>query len=191
MIHTTKSFPVLLRSEVPDKAKVWRNNYKIRQFCRQHTLIDIYNQHEWLVEQSDNPKIKMLGVGIFDSKVNPKDPSLVPTIDVGVCGLTSIDFINRSAEFSLYIAPEQHRKGYGKKALELLLKHGFEDWNLERIWGETYDNNPASKMFEIVGMQKEGTLKHTYFREGKYINSHIYAILKDDYFLGNERIKLV
>jgi len=191
MINTKKSFPVVLKCDVPDKAQRWRNDYKIRKFCRQHTLIDIYSQQEWLIEQVENPKIKMFGVGIFDSKTNPKDLTLAPTIDVGVCGLTSIDFINRSAEFSLYIAPEHQKKGYGKKALELLLKHGFEDWNLERIWGETYDKNPASKTFEIVGMQKEGTLKNSYFREGKYIDSHIYAILKDDYFLGNERIKLV
>jgi RimJ/RimL family protein N-acetyltransferase len=189
MIYSKKSSPVFLKGDIPDKAQLWRNSYEVRQWCRQHTLIDIYAQHEWVVNQSDDPKTKMFGIACFEGK--GKNPSSTPFFEVGVCGLTSIDFINRNAEFSLYIAPQHQRRGYGKKALELLIKHGFEDWNLERIWGETFDKNPARKTFEALGMKKEGTLERSYFREGTYINSHIYAILKDDYFLGQERIKLV
>lgn len=100
---------------------------------------------------------------------------------VGVAGLTSLDSLNQTAEFSLYIAPEYQQRGYGKAALKELVKVGFEDWNLYRIWGETFDGNPAAKMFESIGFRKEGTLRGTYYKEGRHINSHIYSITRPDY----------
>lgn len=104
---------------------------------------------------------------------------------VGVCGLTSIDKINQKAEFSLYIAPDMQHKGFGRAALALLLHHGFNDFNLNRIWGESFDGNPAQKMFARMGMQKEGTLRESYFRGGKFIDSHIWAITRSQFNAGH------
>ena len=142
MIDSSKSFPVFLSADIPDMARNWRNNKNIRMWCRQYSLISIYNHHEWIIEQSEDPEIKMFGISVHDVKAKPKNPSKVPFTEVGVCGLTSIDLINRNAEFSLYI---------------------------------------AVKMFESLGMKKEGTLKRSYYRDGEFIDSYIYAILKDEY----------
>ena len=190
MIDSKKSFPVFLSADIPDNARVWRNNEKIRKWCRQYSLINIYKHHEWIVEQSEDPQVKMFGISIHTGKTKPKDSTIVPFIDIGVCGLTSIDLINRNAEFSLYVIPEHQRVGYGKKALDLLLRHGFQDMGLERIWGETFDGNPAGKMFESMGMKKEGTQRKSYYRNGSFIDSHIYAVLKDEY-LKKRSIKIV
>lgn len=97
---------------------------------------------------------------------------------VGVCGLTSIDWINRRAEFSLYIGPEHHGCGLGEAALRALVRHGFERLNLHSIWGEAFDTNPAMKMFERVGFKHEGVRKHFYFRSGRYVDAHLFSILK-------------
>jgi len=102
-------------------------------------------------------------------------------VEVGVCGLTSIDKHNQSAEFSLYIRPDRHRMGYGADALRLLLRHAFFDLNLNRIWGETYEGNPALAMFEKVGMKQEGRLRQTYFREGRFIDSIIVSMLRTEW----------
>jgi len=100
---------------------------------------------------------------------------------VGVCGLTNIDQVNQSAEFSLYIDPAMHRKGYGKAALTTLLKVGFEHLNLNHIWGETFDGNPAMGMFASLGMKKEGTRRQFYYRDGKHIDCHLVSILRDEW----------
>lgn len=101
--------------------------------------------------------------------------------EVGVGGLTDIDHINSRAEFSLYIAPEHQQKGYGKIALKRLVEHGFNVLNLNSIWGECFDGNPAARMFESIGFKKTGTRPQFYYRDGRYINADIYTLLRAEY----------
>ena len=101
---------------------------------------------------------------------------------VGVCGLTDIDWINRRAEFSLYVAPEQHRKGLGHRALNLLFAEGFGTLNLNLIWGETFKGNPAAIMFLKAGMKKEGTRREFYYRNGIYTDAILYSIRRDEFY---------
>ena len=124
---------------------------------------------KWLANIEVDKSIKMFGIYKEGEQA------------VGVCGLTSINHINRTAEFSLYIAPEHQQQGYGKEALETLLAHGFWAFNLNRIWGETFDENPAAEMFINLGMLPEGVLRESYYRDGKYIDSTIYSILAKEF----------
>jgi RimJ/RimL family protein N-acetyltransferase len=111
---------------------------------------------------------------------------------VGVCGFTSINGPNASAEFSLYIAPEHQGKGYGRKALALLVGHGFVDFGFKRIWGEVFEGNPAMKMFHKVGFKVDGTLRSSYWKEGAWIDSHMVSILDDDWIdLQSKKPRLV
>lgn len=165
---------VYLTSEIPDLALSWRNDPLVYRWCRQYTLISPTAHYEWLKKIEVDPTIKMFGIKTGMGQ------------EVGVCGLTSINYINRSAEFSLYIAPEHHRKGFGKQALELLLAHGFWAFNLHKIWGETFDDNPAGEMFINMGMTVEGVLRDSYFRDGGYINSTLFSMLDSEF---NDRYK--
>ena len=158
-----------LVSEVPPQARGWRNDKNIWKWCRQNSLISEADHAAWLNRISSDPTIKMFGI------------ALINELFIGVCGLTSIDNINQKAEFSLYIAPEKQRLGYGKSALYTLLRHGFEDLNLNCIWGECFDGNPAIDMFKELGMTVEGTLRQRYFREGHFIDTHIVSILRGDF----------
>ena len=100
---------------------------------------------------------------------------------IGVCGLTSIDWVNRRAEFSLYIGPEHGKKGYGESALRKLLRIGFDVLNLNCIWGESFHGNPAIEMFKRIGFKYEGDRREFYFRNGSYINASLWSLLKNDY----------
>ena len=102
---------------------------------------------------------------------------------VGAAGLTSLDFANRRAEFSLYVAPELQGKGVGRRALHCLLMHGFENLGLNVIWGETFDGNPAARMFESMGFVKEGTRRSFYWKDGKWTDAHLYAMKADEWKL--------
>jgi diamine N-acetyltransferase len=166
---------VELRSTIPSQARDWRNQLEIRRWCRQYTLISQAQHAAWLTRIETDPTIKMFGIWGNDPQVIPHNGF------VGVCGLTSIDRHNQSAEFSLYIAPEYHRRGYARNALTLLLLHGFWDYNLNRIWGESFDGNPAQRLFASLGMQHEGALRQSYFREGRHIDSHIWAMTREEF----------
>ena len=149
----------------------WRNDPRIYKWCRQYEPIS-WHQHEsyWEKVQKD-PNIKMYGI---------RDGNNL----VGVCGLTSIDWVNRRAEFSLYIASEYQGNGYGEAALRLLVEHGFNVLNLNSIWGEAFDGNPAINMFKKVGFIEEGRRRQFYFREGKYIDAILFSLMRSEYAMG-------
>lgn len=147
----------------------WRNNPKIYKWCRQYQPISWEQHCAW-----------------HDSLPSRKDVSMFLIYDlfgqaVGVCGLTSIDLVNRHAEFSLYIGPECQKKGYATAALKTLVQYGFNVLGLNHIYGETFDENPAVKCFEKVGFKKEGTRRGYYFREGKFIDAHLYSLMRSEW----------
>jgi RimJ/RimL family protein N-acetyltransferase len=147
--------------------RAWRNDYRIWQWCRQNDLISDAEQVRWFNRQSEDPTIKMY-------KLQMATPER--TGPVGVAGLTSIDMLNRRAEFSLFIAPDFQGKGLGRVFLGMLFDHGFGNLGLNVIWGETFDQNPAARMFENLGMTKEGTRREFYFRDGRMVDAHLYSI---------------
>ena len=152
-------------------ARLWRNEPKIRKWCRQQDLISDQAQAEWYERQEKDPSVRMYGIADSDNLNAP----------AGVCGLTSIDWINRRAEFSLYIAPMSQGAGLGKKALQTLLSHGFENLGLHQIWGESFDKNPAMKTFDALGFSRDGVRPQFYFRDGKFVDAHLFSMLASDW----------
>jgi len=153
--------------------RTWRNKYNIRKWCRQTGLIAEADQIYWYEKQVKDPTIKMYSIyGEHDLK-RP----------VGVCGLTDICTVNSKAEFSCYIAPEHQNMGYANKSLKTLFSHGFADLNLNIIWGETFKGNKAAQLFEKLGMIKEGELRQRYYKNGTYIDSIMYSMLRFEWNL--------
>ena len=102
---------------------------------------------------------------------------------LGLVSLINVNTINRSATFHIMIG-EQHnrRKGLGLFAANEILKHGFSDMNLNRIELTVLETNiPAIKLYEIVGFKKEGIKRKSIYKEGKYVNTIMMAVLKDEY----------
>lgn len=160
-------FDRIKESELP-KLLEWRNNQKVFKYTRQFAPLHPAAHEEWFKRQSCDSSMSMFSIHSGSGLV-------------GICGLTSIDQINRRAEFSLYIGPEHHKKGFGKMALKSLLSYGFNSRGLNLIWGETFDGNPACTMFEAVGMTKHGTRPDFYFRDGKFIGAHLYGITEKEW----------
>jgi RimJ/RimL family protein N-acetyltransferase len=100
---------------------------------------------------------------------------------VGCAGLTDIDHVNSRAEFSCYIGPEYQKNGYGSKALKTLFTYGFKYLNLYSVWGETYNGNPALKMFLGIGMKNDGIRRSHYYRDGSYIDATLVSVLKKEW----------
>jgi RimJ/RimL family protein N-acetyltransferase len=152
-----------------------RNDYRIWKWCRQNDLLSLDNHYSWFDKIKNDPTIKMY-------KITPSgDPNDVGEWLLGVCGLTDIDRVNQRAEFSLYIDPEMQRQGYAKAALKTLLSHGFMNQNLNVIWGETFEGNPAYDMFLKLGMKHEGTRRQFYFKEGRHIDAHLISMTRQEY----------
>ena len=102
---------------------------------------------------------------------------------IGNVALSNISLINRSAEFSIIIGKKNnHQKKIGLNACKVIVRHGFEKLNLNRIYLGTSQNNIAMKKIAIlVGMNLEGIRKSAIFLNNKYYDQYDYGILKKNY----------
>lgn len=151
-----------------DMLRMWRNDPRIMRWTRQSDIINEQEQMTWYnsLKIDKSKRMYMIRSG---------------GLPIGVCGFTSIDMQNQRAEFSLYIEPYSQKKGHATAALKTLFKHGFHNLNFNLIWGETFDKNPAEKLFKKIGMKLEGTRRCFYFKNGKYIDAHIYSLLRSEW----------
>ena len=161
--------------EVSHELNKYRNDENVRRWCRQHSLINDEQQADWYLWQARDPNTRMF-------EIVARDQNTSPFKVVGICGLTSIDWVHRRAEFSCYVFPDHRLNGYCKEALILLFNYGFRELNLHSIWGETFQDNPAYHLFvDVLGMTPEGTRREFYYKNGKYIDCHLLSILRSEW----------
>lgn len=72
--------------------------------------------------------------------------------------------------------------GYGREAMEAMIKFAFETLKINRFWLDVYpDNEIGIKLYESLGMVKEGVLRQNYKAERGFLDQIIYSLLKEDY----------
>lgn len=104
-------------------------------------------------------------------------------VHIGNCGLHNIEAVNRCAEFGIFIGDKSFwNQGLGTEATRLMVKHGFEDLNLNSIYLNVYVTNPrAIKAYEAAGFVKEGVLREAAFKNGHYIDVILMSILHSEW----------
>ena len=111
--------------------------------------------------------------------------SIVDDNDVlyGLISLTGINQFNQSAELHLMIGNKKNRgKGIGTFAVKEMLYHAFYNLNLHRVELSCLATNAISpKFYKKCGFQKEGVRRKAVFKAGKYVDLHLYSILKEEY----------
>ncbi len=110
----------------------------------------------------------------------------ITDLDDNYLGHIHFNYINeRHGTFSigLLITAKQRNKGYGKAALELLIKYAFEERRLHKFEGYCLDENVASaKMMKAVGCKQEGASRECVYMNGKYHDRLIFGLTSDEYF---------
>lgn len=152
----------------------WRNHPNISKWCRHNEYISDVQQKKWYEAQSTNASVKTY-------KISVRKESLA-SVDVGVCGFSSIDTKNRTAEFNIYIAQKSQWNGSGRAALKALLDRGFLNFGFNSIWGEVFETNiRALKVFDQIGFSNDGIRRQAYFRDGSFIDSYILCITASEW----------
>ena len=102
---------------------------------------------------------------------------------IGNLGFLRIDQHDRSAEIGIAIGEKQYwNKGYGTEAMRLLVGHGFENLNFNRLYLHVYETNPRGKRsYEKAGFSVDGRLRESRFLEGEYVDVFIMSILKSEW----------
>lgn len=104
---------------------------------------------------------------------------------IGLVGVTDIGWENSIAEISLIVNPQYQKKGFGVKAVELLLDKAFNQMGLKTVFGECYEVNLNGVAFwkKIVTRYKGSTavLPSRKFWDGKFWDSYYFSIDRKDF----------
>jgi len=153
----------------------WRNIAHFRKHFREHRELNMFNQENWFNKVSANPNDFMfIIVRLSDNK------------PLGACGLLYTNWVIRSADYSFYIGDEQayiDDKGYSEEASHLLIDYGFNQLNLNKIWMELYEFDTSKIDFftNKFNFKKDGILRQNCFEGGKYHDSLVISLLKNEY----------
>jgi RimJ/RimL family protein N-acetyltransferase len=146
----------------------WRNKPALRRFFREHAELNSENQMTWFQGVVCNSAhVKMFAIVASDTGEL-----------IGACGLCAIDWVNRHADFSIYIGKDDLYIDdvYATDAGAVLLQYGFEELNLHRIWAEIYDIDEQKKnLLDKLNFVFEGRHSQTYWHQGKWHDSLYYA----------------
>lgn len=102
---------------------------------------------------------------------------------VGNSGFHNLEWSNRSAEIGIFIGDKSvWNRGYGTEAVTMLLRHGFETLNLNRIFLRVFAGNQrAIRAYEKAGFVQEGRMRAAVFHDGRYEDVLFMSVLRSDW----------
>ena len=154
------------------KLRDWRNTLGLRMRMREYRPLSMENQKRWFESLIDSKNVMF----IIEHADEP----------IGVCGVTNIDWKNRSAEISCHIGEEEYKTPkYYRHTFYLLCEYTFRELGLHRFRGESYVLDEGYdewlQMFLAFGFKVDGYVRDTYWWDGKWYRSVLVAILEDEW----------
>ena len=105
---------------------------------------------------------------------------------IGLVSLMSVDYMNQSAELHIMIGNRENQgRGAGTFAIKEILRHAFQNMNLHRVELMVMENNErAQRLYEKLGFIREGVKRKSHFKDGRFMDAILYAVLKEEYYKG-------
>jgi len=102
---------------------------------------------------------------------------------IGDAGFLNINPHDRSAELGISLGDKRYwDQGFGTESVRLLVEHGFNQMNLNRIFLHVFETNlHGIRCYEKVGFKHEGRLREARYLDGRYIDVLVMSILKHEW----------
>ena len=85
----------------------------------------------------------------------------------------------KSGELGFWLGEPYWGKGIMKHAITQICEMAFNEWDLVRIYARPFaENLRARKTLEKAGFQLEGIFKNSIYKNGKVLDSCMYALIK-------------
>lgn len=145
--------------------RLWRNDPQLRRNFREYREISPADQQRWYDSiRIDNPATRMFAITNLDGAL------------LGACGLCYIDWLRRSADFSIYLGDQYLDDTIAPSAAHTLISYAFDDLGLHRLWAEVYEfDTQKSEFLAGMGFGLDGTLRDSHFCERRWWNSLIFS----------------
>jgi RimJ/RimL family protein N-acetyltransferase len=167
------------RSDIPFFQN-WLNDPEVLAGLGHYLPFSLVAEEQWFESMIKQPREEQpLAIEALPASGVPDDAWQL----IGNCGLFGFEWKNRLAELGIFIGEKAYwNHGYGAEAMRLLLRHGFDTLNLNRIWLRVFcTNQRAIRCYEKVGFVHEGCYRQAEFRNGEYIDVLIMSVLRSEW----------
>lgn len=165
------------KEDLPSFVK-WLNDPEVRWGLSLIMPISMAEEEDWFANVlKRSPFERPLAI-----EIQP-DPEKDDWVFVGNCGFFDIDWQNRQAEIGIHIGEKSYwNQGFGTRAMKLMLKHGFGNLNLHRLWLRVFEpNQRAIGSYEKAGFIQEGKFRKAQHFEGAYVDVIIMSVLRAEW----------
>jgi RimJ/RimL family protein N-acetyltransferase len=103
--------------------------------------------------------------------------------DGRLCGGIGLhpEMSHQHAELGYWIGVPYWGNGYATEAAKAVVRYGFEQIKLNRIFAHHFKHNPASgKVLRKIGMKCEGRLRQHVLKLGAFVDLELYAIIREE-----------
>ena len=157
-----------------ERMRDWRNQPEFRRHFREYRELNMVNQEQWFARISASANDFMFIIERSDDRA-----------PIGVCGLVYVNWVLRSADISLYIGDDDvyidGPGGVAEEAARVLIRYGFEDLNLHKVWTELYSFDECKiALFTRLGFARDAVLRDNAYAGGRYHDSYIYSLIRPD-----------
>lgn len=150
----------------------WFNDLEVTRHLRRSIPMNLAAEEDFIEGLYKNEQTLVLGIAARS------DDRLI-----GVAGLHDVNARCRHAQFGIAIGDKScWNKGHGTEASHLMVRHAFEVMNLNRVWLHVHADNPRGiRAYEKAGFRREGTLRQEFFVDGRYVDTIVMAVLRDEW----------
>jgi ribosomal-protein-alanine N-acetyltransferase len=105
---------------------------------------------------------------------------------IGGIGLR-VDDQHQHAELGYWLGVQYWGQGYATEAAREMLRYGFEDLGLHRIFASHFKHNAASgRILVKLGMHYEGCQREHLRKWDEFVDSELYGLLRQEWQISRE-----
>ncbi len=169
------------RADIP-KFVEWLNDPEVMQGILIHYPISQADEEGWFDRMLTCPTDERV-MGIEAKQTTSLEADAPAWKLIGTCAYDHIDWRVHTAEFGILIGDKSYwNKGFGTDAVRLLVQHGFNTLNLNRIFLHVFASNPrAISAYHKAGFTLEVRERQAEFRNGEYTDVLLMSILREEF----------
>jgi RimJ/RimL family protein N-acetyltransferase len=105
---------------------------------------------------------------------------------IGGVGLRLVEQ-HEQAELGYWLGVPYWGKGYGTEAAQEMLRYGFEQRHLHRIFATHFKENSASgRILKKIGMRHEGCQRAHFRKWDQFVDLELYGLLREEWLISME-----
>jgi diamine N-acetyltransferase len=153
----------------------WLNDPEVRQYLDLYLPLSMEEEVKWFEGLNSRPADERPLMIEFNTPDG--------WVAVGNVSLMNIDWRNRLAEIGIVIGEKRFwNQGIGRQTMSLMIKHGFETLNLNRIFLRVYEPNERGiRAYENAGFIHEGRMRQAVYINGNYHDVLLMSVMRADW----------